>query len=132
MHAGYSAHDDPCVITCTAIVSEDAKAGDTLTNTVTIEAITDIEDPDSIVSVSDTAVITVAGDEDEEEDGDEDIDDGDDIDADDGDADMNNDMNKAPDKDTAADEDENLDHSPECGDDSLDVLKIFCPILWII
>lgn len=74
---GFMTDEGQIVITYFAVVPEDAKAGDTLTNTATFGA-------DDLQSVTDTETITVVDEEDGDDgDDDEDIDDGDDDNKDD-------------------------------------------------
>lgn len=118
---GFATEAGDCTFTYKAIVSDTAKAGDEIPNTITFEAYTDDLDNPDVVSCTET--ITVAGDTvpGGDEPGDVDSDDvtGDDTD---------NPSDNAKDAEHA-----NLsNHSPDCGDHSLDILKIFCPILWIL
>lgn len=106
---GFATEAGDCTFTYKAIVSDTAKAGDEIPNTITFEAYTDDLDNPDVVSCTET--ITVAGET--EPGGDEP-----------GDVDSDN----AKDAEHA----DLSNHSPDCGDHSLDVLKIFCPILWLL
>ena len=106
----FETEDGACTIIYKATVADNAKAGSTLTNTATFTGM----DMDDSLSDSATASITVVGGgggDDEDVDGDGDGSDGD--------------------KDKATKK-SGLDHSPDCGDHSLDILMIFCPILWVL